>query len=361
LDMLLRSLENFGGKGSEVRAAFLAPEAKGAPILATLRRLGDRLKEEGAASELCGDYGKARETYLRSAVYYLTADWLSVDPAIMAENYKLMLPAFDAYRRLCDPPVEKISLSFPGGDIFAHFRAPRAAHGARLPAILLIQGNDEVKEFNTRVEEAILAHGMAVLDLDPPGWGESYLSGSRCGSGEDYRRAIAAAVDYLCGRAEVAADSIGILGMSFGGLLAPYAASLEPRIKAVAALGGPSCSTARMRSLRKRIPKQQAKRVYLYSGAKDEDSAMAWFEAMRFKETLGGLSAPLLLVHGENDELIEPSSAYENAALVAGPKEVRVVRGGDHLCNASFAAETLPSMLSWLRERLEEGSGGIRG
>jgi pimeloyl-ACP methyl ester carboxylesterase len=350
--MLLRSLENFGGRREEIEAALRSPEARGIHPRETFRALGARLTEEGAALEASGgkqSAGAAREAYLRSAVYYLASDWFGIDADEISWNYERMLLAFDAYRRLCDPPIEKVTLPFGEGTIFAHFRAPRGA--SKAPAVLIVQGNDEVKEFNTRMEEAALAQGLAVLDLDPPGWGESYLAGTRCRGPEDYRKAIALAVDYLSARAEVEALSIGVMGVSFGGLLAPYAASLEPRIAAAAGLGGPSCSTSKWRSTRRRMPALQRERSYLYSGAKDEASALAWYESMGFREALSGLRSPLLLVHGEKDELVSPASAYENAGLVAGPSEVRIVQGGDHMCNATLIEETLPAIFSWMASR----------
>ena len=309
---------------------------------------------EGASLEARGEAAQAREAFRRSAIYYLAADWFGIDRQIMAENYGRMLPAFDAFRRLSDPPVEKLSFRFGEGSIYAHYRAPRGA--SKRPALLIVQGNDEVKEFNTRIEEAALGLGFSVLDLDPPGWGESFLSGTRCRTRDDYSRAIGIAVDYLSAQEEVEARSIGIMGLSLGGLLAPFAAGLEPRIAAATGLGGPSHSTLKWKAIRKRMPALQRERSYLYSGAEDENTALAWFDGMKFGEALAGIRAPVLIVHGGSDELVPPSSASENAALIGSRAELRIVPGGDHMCNATLLSETLPAMLIWLREKLEESA-----
>ena len=51
---------------------------------------------------------------------------------------------------------------------------------------------------------------------------------------------MAALLDALAGRDDVDLERIGAAGVSLGGYYAPRAAAFEPRIKAVAAISGPS-------------------------------------------------------------------------------------------------------------------------
>jgi pimeloyl-ACP methyl ester carboxylesterase len=353
-DMLLRSYENFGGDGAELKAALVEPDARRKSLLEVFRGLAGRIAASAAARESEGDLAGARDAYRRSAVNYLAGDWLGIDPAVMAENYVLMLPIFDSYRRLCDPPVEKIAFSLGSGTIHAHFREPGS--GGPFPAVLIVQGNDDVKEFNTRIEEAAVGAGFAVLDLDPPGWGESLLTGTVCRSKADYEAAIKVAVDYLEGRADILSGKIGAMGVSFGGSLAPYAAGLEPRIRAAAGLGGPSCDAATMAAIWRSTPALQRRRGYLYSGARGMREFQRWIKGMELAATLSRVEVPVLLVHGEKDSLVPISSQGENAALMEGPVELRIVSGGDHMCNETLLAETAPGMFAWLREKLEAES-----
>ncbi len=42
--------------------------------------------------------------------------------------------------------------------------------------IILFQGNDTVKETLRAIEDVILEQGMAILNVDQVGWGESRLN-----------------------------------------------------------------------------------------------------------------------------------------------------------------------------------------
>jgi dienelactone hydrolase len=54
----------------------------------------------------------------------------------------------------------------------------------------------------------------------------------------DWETPVAAVLDYLSTRPEVDQDRIALMGISMGGVLAPRAAALEPRIKALIAFDG---------------------------------------------------------------------------------------------------------------------------
>jgi pimeloyl-ACP methyl ester carboxylesterase len=217
-----------------------------------------------------------------------------------------------------------------------------------------VQGNDEVKEFNARFENMALARGLATLNIDPPGWGESGLSGNRFRSVESYRKAMNHAVDFLQSRAEISPHAIGIFGVSFGGLLAPFAAGLEPRFAAVAGMGGPFINVKR---LWRSITAMQASRAFIYSGTTKLKELEAWTDRMDFVEILSRVRCPVLIVHGEKDELIGVENAREIIRHVKGDKELKIVPNGDHMCTHALESNVGPYIFDWLARTLTVDHG----
>jgi cephalosporin-C deacetylase-like acetyl esterase len=54
----------------------------------------------------------------------------------------------------------------------------------------------------------------------------------------DWEQVVTPVVNHCGGVAEIEASRLGLMGLSFGGYLAPRAAAFDPRIRAVAAIDG---------------------------------------------------------------------------------------------------------------------------
>ena len=81
-------------------------------------------------------------------------------------------------------------------------------------------------------------HGIAVLRTDDRGMGGS-TGASETLTSEDFAGDVAAAVAFLKTRKEIAADKIGLIGHSEGGLIAPLVATRDKSIAFVVMLAGP--------------------------------------------------------------------------------------------------------------------------
>jgi cephalosporin-C deacetylase-like acetyl esterase len=101
---------------------------------------------------------------------------------------------------------------------------------------------------------ALVAAGNVVLALDPRGWGESAPPPQTRGYSMEWQMAqramligrpllgmqafdVLGAFDYLATLPEVDAARIGVSGAGGGGVLALFAAALEPRIASVETVG----------------------------------------------------------------------------------------------------------------------------
>ncbi|RKL01743.1 hypothetical protein BFJ71_g5072 [Fusarium oxysporum] len=85
--------------------------------------------------------------------------------------------------------------------------------------------------------KAILERGMNVITYEGPGQ-PTVRRKQNLGFIHEWEKVVTPVVDYLLTRPEVDPKSIGLLGYSFGGMLAPRAAAFEHRLAPVFAVDG---------------------------------------------------------------------------------------------------------------------------
>lgn len=123
--------------------------------------------------------------------------------------------------------------------------------GAPHPAVVLVSGSGPQNR-----DEALMGHrpflvladaltrrGIAVLRYDDRGVGES-TGNFGTALTTDFAQDALAGVHYLRSRPDIAADRIGIVGHSEGGLVAPIAANRSKLVAFIVLLAGPSVSGA---------------------------------------------------------------------------------------------------------------------
>jgi pimeloyl-ACP methyl ester carboxylesterase len=213
--------------------------------------------------------------------------------------------------------------------------------------VLLIPGLDSAKEEFFHWEGVFLARGMATCSLDGPGQGETgFLMPIR----HDYEVAVAAVLDALAGRADLDLDRVGAAGVSLGGYYAPRAAAFEPRLRAVAAIGGPYNWGA----LWEGLPALTREAFAQYSAARDADDARAKAARLDLDGVLPRVVQPLLVVSGKLDRLI-PWRDAERMAAEAPNAELVLYPEGNHVCN-NVPYKYRPQVADWMRERLAGGA-----
>ena len=196
---------------------------------------------------------------------------------------------------------------------------------ARPPVVLFISGLDSTKEEHATFERFFLQRGLATLTLDGPGQGEVWY---RMKMRVDWEVTATAAIDWLLGRRDVDGTRVGICGVSLGGYLAPRCAAFEPRLKAVASCGG-------LHSLGDRHFQNELhlRRFCHIWGAKDEADVRQKARGATLDGAAKNIRAPLLVVHGEKDNLIPPSDPYRTYEQASGPKRWVCYPEGNHVCN----------------------------
>lgn len=344
----LRAFECWGADPLELREAFAQARDAGPSLATSWHKVAKEIQDLAHIVAGAGETELARELYFRAALYYLAADWVTQSPRASLRNYTSAMPCFDRFRMLTTPPIAKIDFPYPLGMLTAHFRLPLTGP-APFPAVVILQGNDTVKEWMVALEELALAWGMATLTVDQPGWGESGLTGNRCRSAQDLQICAQLTVDFLQGHPQICPDAIGIFGMDLGGLLALYCAGLTPCFAAAAGLG----SIFYVKKVCQRMPALQRRRIYRYTGLETPDELARWSDRLEIEATLSGVRCPTLIVHGEKDTLVDPENACALAGAVRGGTQVEIVPDEDHLCTQTLFAGVTDCIFNWFADHLK--------
>jgi pimeloyl-ACP methyl ester carboxylesterase len=200
---------------------------------ATAERI-NRLAEESYRK---GHHQSAREAYLRASNYFRTAYIFlmrtPIDPR-MPRAFDRQREAFRKAAALFLAPPEPLEIPFERGHLAGYFY--RAGSDGSPRRTLIVNGgyDSTAEELYFFAAAAALRRGYNCLCFDGPGQGEAVIK-RELYFRPDWENVIRPIVDYLLTRPDVDPDRIAMMGISFGGYLAPRAASAEPRLAALIA------------------------------------------------------------------------------------------------------------------------------
>ena len=243
---------------------------------------------------------------------------------------------------LLDPGAERLEIPFDGSAVVANLRRPAGVE--RPPVVILIPGLDSSKEEFCNFEEVFLARGMATVAFDGPGQGETL---QWLPMQADYERPVAALIDELERRDDLAPGAIGALGMSLGGYFVVRAAAGEPRIRALVGLSGPFSVAGWLAAGISDISRN-ALRVKV--GARDEQDLTRLIAPFDLEPVIDRMTQPALLVTGRQDRVI-PWEQTELQARRARNAEFVIYEEGTHVLN-NMPAVVRPMLADWMSEHL---------
>jgi hypothetical protein len=209
--------------------------------------LGDAIHAKASAINASRFPVSAREAYFRSSTYYRVAPFFlhgnQSDPRINNIS-ALAVSGFNKAAALLPLPAKNVQLpakssNVPGGHFSVPARFFKAKPGnEKLPTIIVGTGYDAAQEdIYHEMGMEILERGWNVITYEGPGQ-PTVLRDQKIGFIPDWWNVISPIVDYLETRKDVDTDHIALVGISFGGSLAPIAASREHRLSAVLSIDG---------------------------------------------------------------------------------------------------------------------------
>jgi alpha-beta hydrolase superfamily lysophospholipase len=198
-------------------------------------RNADRLSAEAEACAARGLPVSARGLYLRASTYYRTSYPLlygrPTDARVKA-GYAREAEAFARAAALFEPPIMAVAIPFEGTTLPGWFYLGGA--GMR-PLLIGTNGYDEtVQIMHYGHAAAAQRRGYHVLTFDGPGQGRVLIEDG-VPMRPDWETVVRAVVDFALTLPGIDPARIALAGWSFGGYLAPRAASGEPRLAALIA------------------------------------------------------------------------------------------------------------------------------
>ncbi len=269
--------------------------------------------------------------------------------------------------------INETAFHSPGGRLSARLRKP-GANGV-WPGVVICHGYSGNKEEYDPMAEALVNSGFATLQFDARGTGNSAGIFGHLLCATQWREDAAAAISFLAAQPFVDTARIGFAGSSMGGSTAVYIAAADSRVARVAALAPMASGSGMLRDNWRRNKSDEAYRAFmrrlyeaeaqsamtgdvttdipvLYALGGDE-RAVREYEAVRAanpgmisrvsaESVLNSFErcspimfaphalAPVMILHGGNDELVdcaEGRAVYEN---VASEKKLTIMEGAPH-------------------------------
>ena len=222
--------------------------------------LAEAVLAEAEKSRAAGRRASALAAYLRACNYFRAAYTFLIgaplDPRV-TEAYRRHRAAFETALALMKPTAERVRIPYRDAKLHGYlFRA--ADDGARRPTLIITGGYDSTAEEAYFFSgAAAVARGYTCIAFDGPGQGAAIIDDGIVFR-PDWEAVVAPVVDFAMTRPEVDGSRIALMGISFGGYLAPRAASGEPRLAACIADPG---EFSLLEELRSRLPAFMAREL----------------------------------------------------------------------------------------------------
>jgi dipeptidyl aminopeptidase/acylaminoacyl peptidase len=202
-------------------------------------KTAQRVHEIAEQSRERGHRVSAREAYFRASNYYRAAEFYlhgdPRDPRITGFS-RSARACFEQALALTSLAVERVAIPYEGRELPGYFyRADEA--GARAATLIVHTGYDGTQEELRATAMAATTRGINCLTFEGPGQG-AVIREQGLGFRPDWEAVVTPVVDHVLGLPRVDPDRIALLGISFGGYLAPRAAAFEHRLAACIANGG---------------------------------------------------------------------------------------------------------------------------
>jgi dienelactone hydrolase len=329
-----------------------------------IQKFGDIAREFGRAAarrerlacqaEQEGHPISAREHFFVASILYGGAQWPIFENS--PENVRLdtrKVEMYEQFIRLADRPVRRVEIPFEGKSLPGYLHLPPGVD--RPPVVLAIDGMDGFKEMMVSLHgDKLLERGIAVLAIDGPGQGECTVRDIHV-SGDNFRQAGRAALDWLRQQPEIDPERIAVEGVSFGSYWATLVAAEDEHLAGCAVAfvcHEPSGHTI----FNLASPTFKLRFMYM-AGYTDEDEFDRFAQSISLKGVGQQVRCPYLVIAGEDDELSPIEHTHALLEEMSCPRELVVYQGEKHGLNTTTSSFLGPSwsgwMADWLADRLQ--------
>jgi alpha-beta hydrolase superfamily lysophospholipase len=329
----------------------------------------------------------ARQEFFKASNYYRTAEFFlhtnPADPRIVSV-WKKSRDSFLKAAKLADHPIVSVEIPFEGTTLPGYLCLVDKS-GKKRPLLIIHSGFDGTAE-ELYFETAYFAikRGYNVLLFEGPGQGR-VIRVQKLPFRPNWETVVTPVVDYAVTRKEVDTQRIALMGISFGGYLAPRAAAFEKRIKACIANGG--IYDFHMAA---RLTPEIEKSLDSPEGANDIDKMLCdkmktnpsfrwtmangmftfhakspseWLKMTRpytMKEVAGRITCPILIVDSEEDQDMSGQASKLYNALKSPKQFIRFTKeeGAEEHCQMGAILISNARILDWLDDIMMKAKAG---
>lgn len=169
-----------------------------------------------------------------------------------------------------------------------------------------------------------------------------------------WTRDLEAALDFLYNMREVDRSKIYLMGFSGGAAVSVYVAAKDHRVSSLVACACPTEFRFATDAERAKSAIEHFRNIGII---RDEDfpaSVADWMDGcneVKPIEHIEKLSPrPLLIIHGVQDDVVAPSSAWALYERAGEPKEILIIEGAGH--RLRIAEKAMDGALNWLQAHL---------
>lgn len=199
-----------------------------------------RLERAAAEFLSSGHNVSAREAFFRASAYYRCAGFfLDIDPDDPRTllTWEKSRDCFMKAASLSNGLIRPVRIPFENSTLPGYLCLADSS-GKKRPTLIVHTGFDGTgEELYYEVARAANDRGYNVLIFEGPGQGE-VIRVQKIPFRHNWESVVTPVVDFALNLSEVDPDRIALMGISFGGYLAPRAAAFEHRIAACIANGG---------------------------------------------------------------------------------------------------------------------------
>ena len=165
---------------------------------------------------------------------------------------------------------------------------------------------------------------------------------------------LVAALDYLCNMSEVDRGRISIMGFSAGAAVSVRVASQDSRISSLITCACPAqfLFAADHHSAESTIA--QFRHIGIIKDESFPPSVSNWmasFKKVKPIEWIDKISPrPLLIIHGTQDDVVDPMSARALYERAGEPKEIMLIEGAGH--RLRLVEQAMDGAMNWLTARV---------
>jgi pimeloyl-ACP methyl ester carboxylesterase len=196
--------------------------------------LAENVAAEAESSRANGRLVSALSSHLRASNYFRASYTFligaPVDPRVI-HAYRRHRTAFESAAALMNPAAEPIAIPYANTRLHGYLFRAADDHAPR-PTLIVNGGYDSTAEEAYFFSgAAAVARGYTCIVFDGPGQGAAIIENGLVFR-PDWEAVIGPVIDFAVTQPEVDPSKIALMGISFGGYLAPRAASGEARLAA---------------------------------------------------------------------------------------------------------------------------------